>query len=188
MPSFVSTQDLVDGNKRGAGTAASNQVIIADRGNSWDHGVKLSVGGTVTGTYNGTANGTSGAILLYTLPSGVVQFKGAEGSVTLTRTSSNTTATDTAPVVVSLGTVQAGTDNATLTSTEANIVPSTAFTLSSGATGHTLVGTTANIVDGGTAGNAVYLNYAIPAANSSGAASFSLSGSLALGWYRPSGL
>jgi hypothetical protein len=78
-----------------------------------------------------TTSGCHGAFKFYDLPQGSVLIQGY--NVNLTTLAGSGGITDTAAVVLSVGTVTAGTDNATLLSTEADVVPSTVGTLAAGA-------------------------------------------------------
>lgn len=78
-----------------------------------------------------TTSGCHGAFKFYDLPQGLVLVQGY--NINLTTAAGSGGITDTAAVVLSVGTATAGTDNATLTTTEADVVPQTSGTLTAGA-------------------------------------------------------
>jgi hypothetical protein len=110
---------------------------------------------SVTTTDNSTA-GAQGAQKLYTFPEGLVSIVGASTNLTIAKVGANLTAT--AAVVASLGSATVSSADSTLTSTEADIIPSTAATLTAGA----------GAVKGTQTPAAVYLNFAVPDAGSTG--------------------
>jgi hypothetical protein len=129
-----------------------------------------------------TTAGSHGSVKLYDFPECNMFFLGGTASLTLTAGAGGIT--DTAAAVVSVGTVTAGVDNATLTTTEADLIPSTAATLSGG------VGTAAGITltagavafDGTDTAKDAWLNIAVPDAGSTANDTFTVSGTITLVW------
>lgn len=138
-------------------------------------------GRSVTMTDAGAA-GSHGSIQLYDFPAGNLFFLGATCDLTLTAGVGGIT--DTAAVVVGVGTATLAVDNATLTGTEADLVPSTAATLSGGVgTGKGKSLTAGAVVfDGTTTAKDAWLNIAVPDADSTANDTITVSGTITLVW------
>jgi len=131
-----------------------------------------------TMTDNG-ANGSQGGTKIYDFPTGALLFVGTpQCNLTIARVGS--AIASGAAVVASLGSVVASNANATLTSTEADILPSTTATLTSG-TGNVYSTNSATLQIGGSAANTatdMYLNFAIPDADSTGNDALTVTGTI----------
>lgn len=131
-----------------------------------------------TMTDNG-ANGSQGGTKIYDFPTGALLFVGTpQCHLTIARV--GTAIASGAAVVASLGSVVASNTNATLTSTEADILPSTTATLTSG-TGNVYSTNSATLQIGGSAANTatdMYLNFAIPDADSTGNDALTVTGTI----------
>ena len=138
-------------------------------------------GRSVTMT-DATTAGSHGSIQLYDFPAGNLFFLGATCDLTLTAGVGGIT--DTAAVVVGVGTATLATDNATLTGTEADLVPSTAATLTAGVgTGKGKSLTAGAVVfDGTSTAKDAWLNIAVPDAGSTANDTITVSGTVTLVW------
>ena len=134
---------------------------------------------SVTTTDNGTA-GAQGAQKIYTFPEGLVSVIGASTNLTISKVGSNLTAT--AAVVASLGSVTVSSADSTLTSTEADILPSTAGTLTAGAGTVKGVSTGVTTLNGTQTPAAVFLNFAVPDAGSTGNDALLVNGTVTIGF------
>lgn len=138
-------------------------------------------GRSITMTDAGAA-GSHGSVQLYDFPQCNLSFLGATCNLTLTAGVGGIS--DTAAVVVGVGTVTLATDNATLTGTEADLVPSTAATLTAGVgsgKGKSLTAGAA-VFDGTTTAKDAWLNIAVPDADSSANDTITVSGTVTLVW------
>lgn len=166
----------------GVGTAPANASTAAST--TADGMLKTVItlsGRSITMTDAGAA-GSHGSIQLYDFPQCNLSFLGATCNLTLTAGVGGIT--DTAAVVVGVGTTTLATDNATLTGTEADLVPSTAATLTAGAgTGKGKSLTAGAVVfDGTTTAKDAWLNLAIPDAGSTADDTITVSGTVTLVW------
>lgn len=164
-----------------AGAAASTSVAVSESAAGAIKTV-LTLSNVSIVMTDATTAGSHGSLKLYDFPEANLFFLGGSASLTLTAGAGGIT--DTAAVVVSVGTVTAGTDNATLTTTEADLIPSTAATLTGGvgtASGITL---TAGAVafDGTATAKDAWLNVAIPDADSTANDTLTVSGTITLVW------
>ena len=135
----------------------------------------------VTMTDHGTS-GCSGSLKIYDFPAGNLSYFGGTTNLTLAVDGTNITAV--AAVVASFGTTAAGADNATLTSTEADFIPLTACTLVAGA-GSFLgksVTATAAVFDGTATAKDLYINFAVPDADSAGNDALIVDGTATIVW------
>jgi hypothetical protein len=115
---------------------------------------------------SGGAAGAQGSQKLWTFPEGVIQIHGSVFNFTLQREGAGIAAG--AAVVASLGSVTAGAGDATLATTEADLVASTVATLTAGVGSAKKHGSFVAIAfDGHTTPMSVFLNFAIPDADSS---------------------
>ncbi len=127
-----------------------------------------------------TTSGCHGSYQAYTFPAGLILVLGVVTDLTLLAGAGGIA--DGAALVASVGSATVGTNNATLTTTEADMVPSTACTLSSGAGTFKGESTAVCFIDGtGTAGK-VYVNLAVPDADSSASDTITVSGSIVVSW------
>ena len=142
--------------------------------------IKLS-GLSVTMT-DAVAAGSHGSAKLFDFPAGNLFFLGATCDLTLTAGVGGIT--DTAAVVVGVGTATLATDNATLTGTEADLVPSTAAILTAGVGAGKGKSLTAGAVafDGTSTAKDAWLNIAVPDAGSTGNDTLIVSGTITLVW------
>lgn len=138
-------------------------------------------GRSVTMTDAGAA-GSHGSVQLFDFPAGNLFFLGATCNLTLTAGVGGIT--DTAAVVVGVGTATLATDNATLTGTEADLVPSTAATLTAGVGAGKGKSLTAGAVafDGTSTAKDAWLNIAVPDAGSTANDTITVSGTVTLVW------
>lgn len=169
-------------NAPAAGAAAGTGVAVAESA-----GVVQRTTFTLTGVQVATTDvaGTCGygGLKIYDFPAGLIQVLGAVTDLTLAAAAGIGA---TAALVGSLGTATAAGDNATLTGTEADIVPSTACPLVAGAgtmKGRSTAGTmAAGVFDGTSAAKALYLNFALPDADSSGNSTVTATGTIIVTW------
>ncbi|MCL4195411.1 MAG: hypothetical protein KJZ87_26975 [Thermoguttaceae bacterium] len=128
--------------------------------------------------------GCHGSLKVYDFPAGVIQILGCVQDLTLAAGDGGIA--DSAAVVGSMGTAAAGVDNETLIGTEADVVASTPATLTAGA--GTLKGKTAaaqmaaGVFDGTSTAVDLHLNFAVPAADSTGDDTLSVNGTIVLTW------
>ncbi len=113
---------------------------------------------------------------IFDFPVGNINILGAVGSLAIVAGAGGIT--DTAAVVMSVGTV-AATQGADLTSTEANIIPSTAFTLTAGAKTATRMASTAQFI--GETPDAI-LNLSIPDAGTASGDTVTVTGTITISW------
>jgi hypothetical protein len=138
---------------------------------------------TIAMTDHGAA-GCHGSLKVYDFPAGLIQILGCVQNLT-TKAGVGGIA-DGAALIGSMGSDAAGVDNATLTVAEANVVPSTAGTLIAGA--GTLKGKTtaalmaAGVFDGTSTALDLYLNLAVPDADSSADDTLTINGTITLTW------
>jgi hypothetical protein len=129
-------------------------------------------------TVDGGVAGAQGSQKLWTFPEGVIQVLGSVYNFTLQREGAAIAAG--AAVVAALGSVTAAAD-VTLTGTEADLIASTVATLTAGlGTAAKHGGLVAVPFDGHTTPMNVFLNFAIPDADSSGNDALILNGSVQL--------
>lgn len=138
-------------------------------------------GRSITMTDAGAA-GSHGSAQLYDFPQCNLLFLGATCDLTLTAGVGGIT--DTAAVVVGVGTATLATDNATLTGTEADLVPSTAATLTAGVGVGEGKSLTAGIAmfDGTATAKDAWLNIAVPDADSTANDTITVSGTVTIVW------
>ena len=165
----------------GVGAVNGAALSAVEYGDAVTHKTVITVTGlSVTMTDAGAA-GCHGSHKVYDFPAGVIQLLGAVCDLSVTAGAGGIA--NGAAVVASLGSVTAGTNNATLTSTEADMVDSTAATLTAGVgafDGHgSLVATG---FDGHTTPVDVFLNLAVPDADSSASDTITVSGTITLTW------
>jgi hypothetical protein len=170
--------------KTTAGVGASNGAAVsaAEYGRGAYHTTVLTLAAlSVTMTDAAAVAGCHGTHRLYDFPAGAIQVLGC--SYNLTTLAGGGGIADGAALVGSLGTVAVGVDNATLTSTEADLIASTTGTLTAG------VGTlkkhgslVAAAFDGTSTPVDVYLNLAVPDADSSADDTVTVSGTITINW------
>lgn len=127
-----------------------------------------------------TTAGCHGGTKVYDFPAGLALILGAVTDLQIAAGAGGIS--DTAAVVGAVGTVVAATNNETLTSTEANIVPSTAATLTSGAGNCDGEATTSPLLDGTATAIDMYLNFAVPDADSSASDTITVNGTITFLW------
>lgn len=127
------------------------------------------------------ATDSTGSVAIYTFPEGFIKVYGS--LCNLTTTAGVGGITDTAALVLSVGSVVVATDNATLTSTEADIIASYAGTLIGGEGVFTKDGAlVAAAFDGHTTDEAIFLNLAVPDADTSANDTIELTGDCTIVW------
>ncbi len=164
----------------GVGTVSGTGVSVVEGGNSGLHKTTFTLANTQVITDAGAA-GAQGGTKIYTFPEGVITILGVSCNATTLAGAGGIA--DGAATVHSLGTVTAAVDNATLTSTEADIIASFAGTMTTGAGAFTKYGAiNATPYDGHTTAIAVFLNSAVPDADSSASDTITFAGSCTLLW------
>jgi poly(3-hydroxybutyrate) depolymerase len=168
-----------------ASTAPTATLGATVPGATYMHGVNQTVldpyNTSVTITDNGAAGG-SGNIKLLDFPSGNITILGATTDLTITRGNTNISAT--ASNLVSVGTAQAGSDNATLTDTEADIAPSLTTAMTAGVSTSKGKSHSSQIknVGGTSSTTSAYLNIAIPDADISASSTVTVTGTIRITW------
>lgn len=165
------------------GTSPATGVTVSEAGTGLLHQTTLTLTAVSVTMVDAGAAGSHGSVQLYDFPAGLIGHLGATMSLTLTAGAGGVA--DGAAAVAALGTAALATDNATLAGAgEANLLPSTAFTLVGGVKANTSVSTTALIalVNGTATPVDVYLNIAVPDADSSADDTFSVTGTVTLTW------
>lgn len=166
----------------GVGAKNGAAVAVAEKGDGVIHKSVFTLTAlSITMTDADTA-GCHGGHKVYDFPAGLIRILGA--TMDLTTTAGAGGIGDTAALIGSLGSVAVATDNAALTSTEADVIPSTAGTLTAGA--GTLKGK-ATIsqditLDGTSTAADLYLNLAVPAADSTANDTVAVSGTITILW------
>lgn len=176
----LAVQDYLIGAQTSAGFgAAAGTGVTADTVRGTLNVTTIDIADLALAT---TDNGTiaSGSQKIYDFPAGNILVLGAVGLLSIVAGAGGLT--DTAAVVMSVGTVAAAAD-ATLTSTEANIIPSTTATLSGGENAAVDMASTAQLIADGTA-TAIdaYLNVGVPDAGTSASDTLTVNGSITITW------
>ena len=162
-----------------SGTAGTGVTITATPSEFGLRKVVLNFASVSIATTDQGSAGAQGSKLIYTFPAGKYgQMLGA--SVNLTTLAGSGGIVDGAALVGAVGVTAAGTGDATLTSLEATAVPSIAGTLTSGA--GTLVGVNGSTAMLGAAIDDLYLNLAVPNADSSADDTVTVNGTITL-WF-----
>lgn len=178
-------QDLdlsYSGNGSVPSSALAGGVSVTEYGGGMVHKTVFTLSSLSVTMTDHTTAGCHGSQQIYDWPEGLLTILGATTNLT-TAKGSGGLATGAA-LVGSLGTVTTQTDNATLTTTEADIIPSTSGTFTSSA--GTLKGksTTSQLVqfDGTATAKDLYLNLAVPDADSSADDTVTVSGTITVLW------
>lgn len=163
------------------GTEAVTNMSVTENGDGAVHKTIFTFAAhSVTMTDAGAA-GSHGAVPIYTFPAGFIKIYGSLCNLTTTAGAGGIA--DGAALVASIGSTQLATDNATLTGTEADIIASFAGTLSGGAGVFTKDGAlVAALYDGHTTAEAIFLNIAVPDADSASSDTVALTGTCAIVW------
>lgn len=163
------------------GTEAVTNMTVTENGDGAVHKTIFTFAAhSVTMTDAGAA-GSHGSVPIYTFSQGFIKIH--TSFCNLATLAGAGGIADDAALVLSMGSVVVATDNATLTGTEADLLASFAGTLSSGAGVFTKDGTTvAALFDGHTTSEAIFLNLAVPDANSTASDTIALTGSCAIIW------
>lgn len=165
----------------GTGITAGSMTTVSEAGAIVRESTITLSSDTVAMT-DATTNGCHGSLLIGTFPVGGVSVLGCRGTFSSIEAGAGGVG-DAASLVISVGSATVGTDNATLTTTEANILPSTAATLSSGKNTTVDAATTAGcFLNGASSAAKIYLNFAVPDADSSGNDTITVSGTVKLQW------
>jgi hypothetical protein len=173
--------NLLAGAVAGAGAENGAAVAATETGNPAVHRTVLTLTALSITVTDATTAGAHGSHKLYDFPEGAIQVFGC--SYDLTTLAGVGGIRDTAALVGALGSVTAATDNDGLTSTEADIIASTAGTLTAGAgvlQSHGSIVTTA--FDGTTTALDLFLNVAIPDADSSANDTLEVAGTVICVW------
>jgi hypothetical protein len=173
--------NLLDGAIDGAGTKNGAAVAVSETGNQAVHRTIFTLTALSITITDATTAGAHGSHKLYDFPAGAIQALGC--SYDLTTLAGAGGISDTAAVVGALGSVTTATDNATLTTTEADFIASTAGTLTAGAgvlQNHGSLVATA--FDGTTTAVDLFLNVAVPDADSSANDTLAVSGTITCLW------
>jgi hypothetical protein len=167
-------------------TAATVGTAGADATKTHDIGVLRSVTLTVTGASLATlADGAhGGGKVEFTFPAGLIYIVGCTATGTVVNsTNFNATTADTYSFAIGSATAA---DDDDLTSTEANILPKQTIDTASGTLASQVIGavsTTPAMLNGVSTPAAVYLNYAIAAANNHASNTFGTSALVVKIWY-----
>lgn len=171
---------LCDAVVEGVGARGVNLTVVETGDNAAHRSVFTLTALSITMTDAGAA-GSHGGHKLYDFPAGVIGRLGC--SYNLTTTAGAGGIADGAALVGALGTVVTATDNATLTTTEADWIASTAGTLTAGAGVLASHGNAnATLLDGHTTPVDLYLNLAVPDADSSASDTVAVSGTVTCLW------
>jgi hypothetical protein len=165
----------------GVGAINGSAVSAVEYGDNVIHKTVLTLTNLSVTMTDATTSGCHGSHKVYDFPAGVIQLLGA--SYNLTTLAGSGGIADGAALVGSLGSATAGTNNATLTTTEADMIASTAGTLTSGAGALASHGSlVATGFDGHTTPVDVFLNLAVPDADSSASDTVTVNGTITLTW------
>lgn len=163
-----------------AGTAAGSGITASESGDAVNVTTITLASKAVTMT-DATTNGCHGSTLLYTFAAEGVSILKAESNLTFTAGSGGIA--DGAALVYGVGSATIGTNNATITSTEGDVIPSTAATLTSGTVSNVKGCVSAPLtLNGQASAKSMYLNLAVPDADSSGNDTITVSGTVTIKW------
>lgn len=180
---YENIDDLCDAVLLGVGAKNGAAVTVVEYGDNAVHKSVFTLTAlSITMTDAGAA-GSHGGHKLYDFPAGAIGRLGCSWEVAITAGAGGIA--DGAAVVGSLGEVVTATDNATLAGAgEASFIASTAGTLTTGA--GVLEGTGAGsltLLDGHTTPIDIFLNLAVPDADSSANDTVSATGTVTCVWY-----
>lgn len=192
MPCGAKEIALIENDGQNQGSALSS-FAIAEKGNSIYHRTTVNIAATSVGlTDNGSVNGAAGHLPLYSFPLNKhICILGAVGSITLSRAGTNATnISAAAPVQIAVGNTFTDATGSSLTGLQTNILQAGTMTLSSGTKSQALVTNNSDQFLDGTSANGMgaYMHFAIPAANSTGATTLTVSGFVKIAWADVGGL
>lgn len=157
-----------------------NGVPMTQRMAQFQH-ARITLAAESIAVVDATTAGAHGGLELLTFPEGQILIVAVKTDLAILAGSGGIG--DDADVVAALGTVIVATNNAALTTTEADIIASTAITLTAGAVDFNAATIAAGIALDGTAGaKSVFLNFAVPDADSSADDTLAVTGTIDLFW------
>ena len=173
---------LCDNAVAGVGAKNGATVTVVESGSAAVHKTVLTLTATPVTMTDAGAAGSHGGVKVYDLPAGVIIRGGCVANLTTAAGSGGIA--DGAAVVWALGTAAPATDNATLVGTnEADFIASFAGTLTSGAGTFAKYGEpSATSLDGHTTAIDIFLNAAVPDADSSADDTLTVSGTVTCIW------
>jgi len=168
----------------GVGAKTGATVTVSERGDGAAHKTILTLASTPITMTDAGAAGSHGSTLLYTFPEGVIVRGGCVANTTTLAGAGGIT--DTAAVVLALGSAATATDNATLAGAgEADYVASFAGTLTDGAGSFKKYGEpSVTSLDGHTTAIVLRLNAAVPDADSSASDTLAVTGAITCVWHQ----
>lgn len=165
----------------GVGAAAGTGVVAAE-GVLVPNKTVLTFSAVSVTMTDATTNGCHGSQKIYDFPEGLIAIDSVITDLAITAGAGGIT--DTAAVVVAIGTVANAADNATLTSTEANILPSTTATLTGGVGAAKGESTAYTVLDGTATAVDAILNIAVPDAGSTASDTMAVTGTVTIVWHK----
>lgn len=164
------------------GAANGTGVVATEYGNRVIHQTVLTLTAVSITVTDATTAGAHGALKVYDFPAGPITILGC--TTNLTTLAGAGGIADGAALVSSLGSATVATDNATLVgSGEGDVVASYAGTLTSGAGVVTKHGSlVATAFDGHTTPMDLYMNFAVPDADSSASDTLTVAGTIKCTW------
>jgi hypothetical protein len=163
---------------------STNVTSVTEDGAGIAHKTVITMAGTATAIAD---VGFEPSQLLYTFPEGRILIEGATCNMIATMATTNFNATANDLYNVAVGTAVNDDGDGTISATGANIIGNVSVDTGSGQTQTNDVhGTSATgsalQVDGTTTASAVYLNWAVPAANDNGANTNAFTGTITIIW------
>lgn len=173
---------ICDSLVEGVGAKNGSTVSVVESGSAAVHRTVLTLTATSITMTDAGAAGSHGGTKIYDFPAGVIIRGGCVANLTTLAGAGGIA--DGAAVVLALGTAAPATDNATLVgANEADFIASYAGTLTSGAGAFTKYGEpSATSLDGHTTAIDMYLNAAVPDADSSANDTIAVTGTITCLW------
>ena len=167
----------------GVGTLnTTNVTSVIENGDSVSHQTVITMAGTPSAIADGAFEASQ---LLYTFPEGRILIEGVTCDLTLTMATTNFNATTNDLYVFALGSTVNDDGDGTISATGSDLIAETSIDTENGATQTNTV-TTALAAsahfDGTTTAKIMYMNWAVPAANDSGANTNSVTGTITVTW------
>jgi len=161
----------------------TNVTSVAEYGNGISHRSILTLKGTASVIADGAFEN---AQLLYTFPEGHIVLEGGTADMVCTMTSTNFNASSSDLYNVAVGSVTNTDNDGTISATGADMIANISMDTVSGTnlvlSAQGAIATVGTIYDGTSTAIAVYWNWAVPAANDSGANTNHPSGTVTLDW------
>lgn len=179
VPSLVVTGAVQTAD--GVGAKNGSAVTVVELGTAAVHKTVFTLTALVITMTDAGAAGSHGTHKLYDFPAGVIIRGGCVANVTTLAGAGGIA--DGAAAVFALGQSPTGTDNATLLTTEADFIASFAGTLTAGAGIFAKYGEpSVTSIDGHTTPTDLYLNTAVPDADSSASDTLTITGTITCIW------